>query len=275
MIVSIDMGGSKIAAATVSSKGVVSHKVVVPTPHPVSYKKVISTLFATIDTLKEDCDAVVISMPGFTNDHGAILFAGHELDSLVDHNIAADISAHTDLPCHTYNDADCFAVAEHISCGSHGMTLGVIWGSGVGFGLVRDNMIFPLGSHIELGHEPYENKTIEQVAGGIPVQRRYFHESGKKLSVRQMMDSHDSLATYAITQMIDAFTTVLATAILSFDPDRIIIGGGLSNLPIVSSLQQRVQKKLPKKIIAPSIQSYTVGDDAGLIGAAQLYFRSS
>jgi glucokinase len=277
VVLGVDIGGTKVAAAAVLASAQVKHKVVLKTPREGTADEVIQVIIDACSQVlaKSKCSAIAVALPGFT-ENGAIVFAGRTLRMLVDTNLKRVLEKKFSLPVSVFNDADCFAVAEHLASNATPteLTLGVIWGSGVGFGLVqgsKKNLIFPVGSRIELGHQPFGTLTIEQCAGGASLENRYFHMTGKKITLKQLytMRKSDVLAGQFIERMIEAMIVSLTTAILSFAPDYIVLGGSVSKLPVLKHLQREVQKKLPEGISAPPIKRFTLGHDAGLVGAAQ------
>jgi fructokinase len=68
---------------------------------------------------------------------------------------------------------------------------------------------------------------------------------------------------------LDRFGRALANLIDVLDPDAVVLGGGVSNLPELYSLGvQRVERCVFSDSLATPILSHQLGDSAGVIGAA-------
>lgn len=263
-IFALDIGGTKIASAIVIDG-------VMGTPSRVKTPLEKEDFLKSVISLVPECDRVAVALPGYTAEDGTVLFAGQVLSFLAGTPLKRILEKKLKVPVSIHNDADCFTLAEHTLDTTSYRTLGVIWGSGVGFGLVQGHPpVFPVGSRIELGHEPYQGRTLESFAGGVANERRYFHATGKKKTISQIYASTDARAKKQWEEMFHAMTDALITATLAFAPDQIVLGGGLSNLPIIKKLQHAVKEKLPEGFTLPKIRRYKIADDAGLLGAAQL-----
>ena len=72
----------------------------------------------------------------------------------------------------------------------------------------------------------------------------------------------------------DQLACALGTIINVFDPEVVVLGGGLSNLPDIAA---RVQARLPPFVFGPSCDTRVVvashGDSSGVRGAAWLWGR--
>lgn len=283
VVLAIDMGGTKIAVARCDAKGKIQHQEEFATPRKATTNQLLDAIEdALLAVAKEyPVHRVGWSFPGYADEKGEIVFAGGFLTPLEGENLISftkEIFGRVKVV--VLNDADAFAYAEHVCSKSsaHEYTLGIIWGSGVGVGLVTGTKAKPEILHegrIELGHQPiiYQGGTwlsVEQCAGGRSLQNMYHAITGKLISVKHLYDTRetDVVAGQIINRALDAMAAMIATAILAYDPDRIVLGGGVSHLPVVQELKKRVGLLVPKEFVLPEIRKYYDDPGAGLQGAA-------
>ena len=189
------------------------------------------------------------------------------------------------------NDANCFALAESTlgAARGEGVVVGLILGTGVGGGIV-------IGGHLihgihgiagEWGHNPIrEEETpcycgrkgcVETVLAGPSLERFFHHESGRSLPLKEIAKLEgDPHATAALHRLQQKFGEALAVLINILDPDAIVVGGGVGNLPLLYDEQTRKEilkhtfnAELKTKILKPIL-----GDSAGVFGAAMLTLES-
>ncbi len=190
------------------------------------------------------------------------------------------------------NDANCFALAESTlgAAKGEGVVAGLILGTGVGGGLV-------VGGHIlqglhgiagEWGHNPMRGEAtpcycgrsgcVETVIAGPSLERFFLQVSGRSLPLKQIAELERAPHAAATLQRLqEKFGEALATMINILDPDAIVIGGGVGNLPLLYEEQTRKEilkhtfnAELKTKILKPAL-----GDSAGVFGAAMLTLETS
>jgi predicted NBD/HSP70 family sugar kinase len=187
------------------------------------------------------------------------------------------------------NDANCFALAEaRWGAGrGAGVVLGLILGTGVGGGIVVFERLLE-GLHGiagEWGHNPLRGEShpcycgrtgcIETVISGPALQRFYHSRGGEALGLPQIAErarQGDGLAIETLARLTAKFGEAIAAVVNILDPDVIVIGGGVGNLPVLygdetrgAILQHLFNAELHTQILAPQL-----GDSAGVFGAALL-----
>lgn len=197
-------------------------------------------------------------------------------------------------PVRLRNDADCFALSEATdgaAAGAHSV-FGVIIGTGVGGGLVFNGQLVTGANAVagEWGHCPLpyardderpgldcycgHSGCIETFLSGPGMAIHYRNSGGQALTAREIIAQADRnpLAAVALDTYIERLARALSVVINIFDPEIIVLGGGLSN---IDALYERVPRHWGEYVFSDSVQTRLVknlhGDDSGVRGAAGLY----
>jgi fructokinase len=116
---------------------------------------------------------------------------------------------------------------------------------------------------------------IEMFLSGPGFERDYALATGEAATSRVLVSraqSGDSAAVAALERYHDRLARSLASVINVLDPDVIVLGGGMSNLPKLAEL---VLPILPKYVFSDSVLTRVVrhkhGDSSGVRGAAWLW----
>lgn len=191
------------------------------------------------------------------------------------------------------NDADCFALAEtqfgvvKEKFPDARVVFGVIMGTGVGGGIVVDGraIVGLQGIAGEWGHNFLDDSggpcycgksgCVENVISGPALEKYYVKESGDKRSLKEIValaaSKADPIAEKTVERLIEFFGKALSVIVNILDPDVIVIGGGVGNIPLLydrglESLKKYVfNNRLDTPVVKPSL-----GDSAGVFGAAFL-----
>lgn len=216
--------------------------------------------------------------------------------------LAADIEARLQRPVILANDADCFALAEAQAGAYQNATsvFGVILGTGVGGGLVYQNALLqgPNGICGEWGHNSLPANTprvLEQAracyCGRSDCIETYLSGPGLALSwqqlcrqqhlpcaetvtaaqVAQQAQQGVSSAQAVLSLYQQQLAAALAQVINIFDPEVIILGGGVSNISrLYDGLLEHLAAMVFSDRLETKIVAANLGDDAGVYGAAWL-----
>jgi predicted NBD/HSP70 family sugar kinase len=187
------------------------------------------------------------------------------------------------------NDANCFALAEALIGAAVGASVvfGVILGTGVGGGVVVNGSILP-GMHGiggEWGHNPLRGEShpcycgrsgcIEGVIAGPSLERFYREQGGDAVRLPEISlraQAGEKLAIQTLERLREKFAESIAAVINILDPDAIVLGGGVGNLPLLYEARTResVLAHIFNKELRTSILPPILGDSAGVFGAALL-----
>jgi len=187
------------------------------------------------------------------------------------------------------NDANCFALAEaRLGAGrGYRMVFGVILGTGVGGGLVIDGRAREGPQSIcgEWGHmvlRPDSERVcycgrrgcVETLLAGPWVERDYRERGGGDVRLDEIITRRDSgevLAAESVERWLDDYGRAMANLLNAFDPDAVVLGGGVSNCDcLYDEGRVRVARYLFSDELLTPIVRHELGDSAGVLGAALL-----
>jgi predicted NBD/HSP70 family sugar kinase len=274
--IGIDVGGTKIAGFLVTDQGKVLKGVRVPTKPEEGSEAVLQRIASVAEKLSKNKEVPVgIAFPGFL-DHGRLHACPH-LPTLEGKPLLKLLAAH--LPGRKVvleNDAKAFALAEHAWGAGKGTDhmIGLIIGTGIGAGVISEGVLLrgSRGGAGEIGHLAYlPGVEIEQHVAGPAILKRY-HAHGGKGKIEKAFTGKDAAATKTTRETIEALGWLCESIIKIYDPERIILGGGVSKAPVIAPLNDYLRKK---GITSCMVLRNNLGDSAGGLGAAILAFHAS
>lgn len=300
MRIGIDLGGTKIEAVLMDSRGTIVHRkrVVTPTGNYDAILERITTLVAELEQPLSTKAFVGIASPGsvssvtgkMKNCNSSCLNGRPFLD---------DLRQCLRREIRLANDADCFALSEATDGAgqSFDTVFGVILGTGVGAGICREGCLLtgPNGIVGEWGHNAMpplggaqeswvledrdcycgRKNCIETYLSGPGFERSYANVTGIKLSVPQII-GRATKGEKAANEQLDLYQECLASALASvinlLDPYVIVLGGGMSN---IESLYQEIPRRWHQYIFSDACETLLrrpkYGDSSGVRGAAWLW----
>ena len=283
--IGIDLGGTKIEGILLDEKYNTIQRKRIETRQENGYDSIVQSIISLINELRAKTDektSVGICTPGVTGaDSG--LIKNSNTQCLIGMPLKNDLENVLGFEIVMENDANCFALAESVlgSAKGHNVVFGVIIGTGVGGGIVingtlhkgRTNIAGEWGHHTlhPNGNECYCGKQgcVETYISGPALEKRWFEITGKKESLQSIVqDLSDEKAKQWKKEFLENFGTSLANVIDILDPDIIILGGGVSNIPF---LYDQGKKAVYDKVFSDSIETpilkNSLGDSAGVFGA--------
>ena len=203
------------------------------------------------------------------------------------------------------NDVNLAALAEHRFGAGKGVRdmIYVTTGSGIGAGIIIDNRLYrgTHGTAGEIGHTTLDidgpvctcgnRGCLMAMASGIGITNIAKREVKKgkatligkmvgndidKLTARVIKEAAsrgDEFSRQLIERAVTSFGVGLANLIEIFDPEMIVIGGGLSQIKedFLDCVRKIAARRIPKQLgNAVKIVRSSLGGDAGIIGAALL-----
>lgn len=292
--IGVDLGGTKIEAISLSDDGeiIVRRRVATPRTYDASLAAIVS-LVRDIERDTGQLGSVGIGIPGaVTPSTGLVKNANSTW--LIGKPLATDLAVRLARPVRVMNDANCFAISEAADGAAAGaeVVFGVILGTGVGGGIVVRGDVL-LGPNLiagEWGHNQLPRMTsdespgpscycgkrgcIETFLSGPGFERDSAAATGRVRTSRQIVAAAASepAADAALERYYDRLARALASVINIVDPDVIVLGGGMSNLP---SLAERVSALLPRHVFSDTVRTRVLlnrhGDSSGVRGAAWLW----
>lgn len=295
MNIGIDIGGTKIEIAVLSVEGETCFRHRIATPVN-DYQ---ATLIAVRDlvvlaekSVGQRC-TIGIGLPGVVSSKRGVMKNANStwLNGM---DFFADIQYVLNRDVRIENDANCFALHEAVYGAGRGehTVFGVIMGTGVGGGLVIGQQLLsgPNALTGEWGHNPQPWKEsdaasvqcycgkadcIETFLSGPGFMQRLKHDFGDNATVTGIAELAETNGGPALDVMNSWYKTVaaaLASVVNLIDPDVIVLGGGLSNIP---QLPLRIQEHLHSYVFggecSTAIRVAEHGDSSGVFGAALLW----
>ncbi len=291
----IDLGGTKIEGAIMDSSrpGEALFRLRRETGATQGYEHILSQIEGVISDLESASglsrpSKIGIGTPGALEPSTGRL-KNSNTACLNDQPILQDLERLTGSRILMANDANCFALAEALVGAAVGSSVvfGVILGTGVGGGVVVNGRILP-GLHGiagEWGHNTLRGEShpcycgrsgcIEGVIAGPSLERFYREQGGDTIRLPEISlraKAGEKFAIQTLERLREKFAESIAAVINILDPDAIVIGGGVGNIPLLYEEQTRdrvlahiFNKELRTRIVPPIL-----GDSAGVFGAALL-----
>ncbi|MGF1649876.1 MAG: ROK family protein [Hyphomicrobiaceae bacterium] len=310
--IGVDLGGTKIAARCLMPTGLFGPEFRVPTPrhdYAATIKAIVELVGQASRVSVAPVEPysgrganpgggfgvrVGVAIPGSEAPGGALIQNANST-WLNGRPFRTDLEAALGLPVRLANDADCFALSEATDGTARGARtmVGLILGTGCGAGIVIEGRLLngPRGTAGEWGHTPLPNPTADEQPGpmcwcgrrgcletwiaGPAIARDHEQVTGESRDVTEIVsaaEARDPAARATLHRHLHRTARGLAVLTNILDPDVIVIGGGLSNLPgfcdnlataIVPHIFANDQRV---RIIGPKW-----GDASGARGAAWLW----
>ena len=283
--IGIDLGGTKIEGILLDEKYNTIQRKRIETRQENGYDSIVKSIISLINELRAKTDeeiSVGICTPGVTGSDSGLI-KNSNTQCLIGMPLKKDLENILRFEIVMENDANCFALAESVlgSAKGHDVVFGVIIGTGVGGGIVingtlhkgRTNIAGEWGHHTlhPNGNECYCGKQgcVETYISGPALEKRWFEITGKKESLQSIVqDLSDEKAKQWKKEFLENFGTGLANVIDILDPDIIILGGGVSNIPFLYDQGKKaVYDKVFSDLIETPILKNSLGDSAGVFGA--------
>ncbi len=193
------------------------------------------------------------------------------------------------------NDANCLALSEAIDGAGegHASVYAVILGTGCGAGLVINGKLVE-GHHgvaAEMGHNPLPWPTVDELSvpacwcgqtgcletwiSGSGFARAHQAATGRNWTAEAIIEaarSGDTQAVRELDRLHDRLARALANVVNLVDPEIIVLGGGLSNIPeIYDGLNEAIAARVFSDIWNAAVVPARWGDSSGVRGAARLW----
>ncbi|MCG8560498.1 MAG: ROK family protein [Hyphomicrobiales bacterium] len=294
--IGIDLGGTKITGLGLDAAGetVARHRIAAPRHDYDATVEAVAGLVDRIEQAAGRSGSVGVGIPGSVSPaSGRVQNANSTW--LNGRRFDADLTARLGRPVRLANDANCFALSEAIdgAGAGAGSVFGVILGTGCGGGFVLDRKVLvgcrAIGG--EWGHNPLPWPEPDELPGpdcwcgrsgcletwisGPGLAADHARVTGDDLpaeDIARLAQRGDGAARASLDRHVSRAARGLASVVNILDPEVIVLGGGLSQMP-------HLYDELPKRIAAHVFADRTEiavkppahGDDGGVRGAAWLW----
>jgi len=312
--IGVDLGATTIKVGIIGKNGNIPDQLSVDSKANKGPKVVIQQIIFAVQELISrhkisECAGIGIGSPGvISNVDGTVQHPPNFADwTKVD--LGKEIRKAFKLPVFIENDANCAAIAEaRYGAGIEFKDfLFVIWGTGVGGGIILDRKIFhgPYGGAGEIGHISIDYNGRKCNCGNFGciesyIGQRYLSQRTKEILsaslkdgthskimdlvggnlnkidpaiISQAAEEDDPTAIEVLTEAGNLLGYALSSILNVIDLRVVVIGGGISAAPafvykaIISSIRERILK--PHKEGVRVVRA-KLGNNAGMVGAASL-----
>jgi fructokinase len=293
--IGIDLGGSKIAGILLGKDDaiVASERRAAPQHDYAASIAAIADMVRALEQAAGGSASVGIGMPGSIAPGGRVQNANSTW--LNGKPFARDLEACLQIPVRLANDANCFALSEAADGAGAGARslFGVILGTGCGGGLISNGTLLdgPRGTGGEWGHNPLPWATadehpgplcwcgrrgcIERWVSGPGLEADHRQQTGVALSAAAIAASAAAGAADArasLERHASRLARGLAHVVNVFDPEVVVLGGGLSQLGhLYASLPALMAPHILAQETSVVVKPPRWGDASGVRGAARLW----
>ncbi len=289
----IDLGGTKIEIVALDHDGSFAHRKRIPTP--TDYDATIEGIAGMVleaEQLLGRRGSVGIGIPGVISPTTGLVKNANSI-ALNGHFFDVDISARLRREVRVGNDANCFALSEASDGAGVGyrVVFGVIVGTGCGGGIVVDGKLIEGPNRVagEWGHVPLPWPSHEEIPGklcwcgqhgcletfiaGPALARLYGGPDARDAhGIPALAAAGDVKAQQALALHADRMGRGLSVIVNTLDPDVIVLGGGLSNMPhLYEELPKVMKTRVFSDFVSTPIVKNKHGDSSGVRGAAWLW----
>ena len=268
-MLSIDIGGTKIAMAIISEQGEILARQTVPTLASEGPQPVIDRIFSGIDNLSEagnvrpsQLSAISMATAGVIDIRRNLVTTSPNLPGWENVPLRSIVAEKYRIPVYLLNDADAAALGEHhFRTGRRLNTfIFLTLGTGIGGGIIIDGRLYlgSTGSAAELGHMVIDvngppcpcgrHGCLEAMASGTAVAREAKNriKRGAASALTEMVngniekitgetvhtaaDTGDELAREVIDQAAFYLGVGVVNLVNIFNPEMVVIGGSMADM---------------------------------------------
>ena len=292
--VGIDLGGTKVEACLADETRKILARKRRPSEPGLGRERVVQNILELIAETAGPArfEAVGMGTPGTYHPGDDIMYGAPHTPLYEKPGLISLIRSKLPVPLIIENDANCLALAEFFAqChGRYSTVMAVILGTGMGSGLILGNRLHrgPHGNAGEIGHtsialdgRPCEcgrKGCGEAYLSGPSLGRRYAELAGSCLPPDEILERFEQGDPHARRVFEESFRIMgelFANCVNALDLEAIILGGGVSNIPLwyehVPPVMNKALFGIPGREIP--ILKAVLGDSAGVLGAACLALR--
>jgi glucokinase len=288
MLIGIDLGGTKIAAALATPDGKIVTDVNIPTEAQKGQQQVIDNIKKAVANLiqgsQKKVTCIGIGVPGPIDYEKGIVIEPPNLPGWKRVNLRKILEKEFHVPVHLDNDANCAALAEaYFGAGKKArhfiyMTIS----TGIGGGIIIDRKLYrgAIGAAGEFGHMVIDSKgfvcgcgnigCLEALGSGTAIKKRAGMDA---ISVELAARQGDKKAQRVIAETAHYLAIGVSNLVNIFNPELVILGGGVSKMRelLLNPIRKEFKEyalTLPAKSV--KIVRAKLGAESGVLGAVAL-----
>ncbi|HVC32021.1 MAG TPA: ROK family protein [Chloroflexota bacterium] len=312
-VVGVDLGGTRLRVALADRAGTIVRHRAVPTLADRGRNAVIGRILAEIRAVLEplplpNLERVAVAVPGPVDPWKGITYRPPNLPGWGDVPLASILEEDLTVPVLLGNDANLAALAEHQFGAGRGLThiVYVTVSTGIGGGVINAERLLlgAWGGAAEIGHMTIDQNgprcscgnygCLEAMASGTAIAREAARRiaTGSTSVLAQRVDGDlDRLRADLVVQAAEEGDTLarqvvewaaynlgvgIANMMELFDPQAIIIGGGVANAwnLLVPTMTRAIRERAMEAYANRTrIVRSQLGDEVGILGAIALALR--
>jgi len=309
LICAVDLGGTNLRAAIIDNGGHIHERFKSRTPNTSSAADVVSAIAEAVGECENSAsgltEAVSVVVPGSVQHGTGIVVNAPNIPSLAGFKLGNALKEKLNWPILLENDANAAALGEMWKGASRDCQTSVCLtlGTGVGSGIILDRKLWRGidGTAGEIGHtsvDPFGgvkckcgNVGCLEVCASATAIARMAREGLQEstdstlaaIAPSDLDSKHvyeaalkgDKLALGVFRQMATYLGIAFANVANTLNPEKIVIGGGVSaafDLFAAQARDEMIARAFPVSAQRCQIVKAECGDDAGLLGAAWLAF---
>jgi glucokinase len=314
IVCAVDLGGTNLRAANIDRDGEIHDHRKSETPRTDNPNKIVSAIASAVAQCSslaaqrnENIHAVSVVVPGSVNAATGLVVNAPNVPAIVGFDLTSALASELAQPILIENDANAAAIGELWKGAARGHRTIVCFtlGTGVGSGVILNGELWRGidGTGGEIGHtsvEPFGGircncgnfGCLEVYASATALVRmtreRLKPDSGSQLNTIAHNDltakkvfeaavAGDKFAKSIFETMGTYLGIAIANVVNTFNPEMIVIGGGVSaafDLFAPRAREEMMRRAFPVPAAHCQIVKAECGDDAGLLGAAWLAFQN-
>ncbi|WP_226036181.1 ROK family protein [Aquibacillus saliphilus] len=288
-LVGVDIGGTSIKLCISNEKGAIEFFEEYDSESKKGGKYVVEKVIRIISEFS-DFDAIGVSTAGqVDNLKGEITYANQNIPNYTGTKLKYILESRFDVPVEVENDVNAAALGEKNFGSGKDFTnfLCLTYGTGVGGAIVLDSNLYngTNGLAGEFGHIITHPSGLPCVCGGNGCYEMYGSVTAlvkKSIEVNELysngriiIDNYNQgnrMLDKVVNDWIDEIAIGLISLIHVFNPQAIIIGGGIMEREeIVRMINTRVKQRIMGSFSKIKIVKASLGNKAGVMGAISLH----
>ena len=304
LFVGVDLGGTKIYTAIANKAGEILNEIVVKTEAEKGHEQIVDKIKMSISHVlegidKADVKAIGIGSPGPLDIKNGLIAEPPNLP-FKNYNIVKELKEEFDLPVYLDNDANAATLAEFMfgaGFGTENMVY-VTASTGVGGGAILNGKIYrgSTANALEVGHTTInvtgkrcgcgnrgcvealssgtaiKNAAVEAVKSNIKTSLKDYDEVTAK-EVFDEAEKGDRVANEILDEALSYLGAAVSNYANIFDPDMIVIGGGITNGGKI--VFDKIREEMEKRCLGPvlkhcKVEKAKLEGQAGVLGAVAL-----
>jgi glucokinase len=273
-VIGVDLGGTKVTVGAVSG-GTVRHV----SGRRISAHRAQDVVMAeVIEAIEEEFDDTVVGIgcgvPSVVDVETGVVVDVENIPSWRRVPLKAVLEDRFEVPTYVNNDANAFAVGEHVFGKGQAFQdmVGLTLGTGLGAGVIIDGRLY-CGKNCgagEIGMIPHKRHNVEAYCSG----RFFKRECGMagEVAYRRALEG-DAVALRCFERFGHQMGDAVMIVTYAFDPEAVIMGGSISVAfdLFEGGMRERLRSFAYGHVIEGLVIESSELENAALLGAAALY----